>query len=127
LAGAPPAAQEFRTLIGDGYHAEVPVHVAIGRDACRKDEGERRGDGDPAARREAAKERRDAAKDRRDDRKERIAALTPAQREAAKAHMKAYQEQRKLVHEQLKAGTIDRKTAAEQLKAWREANKPAKP
>lgn len=83
--------------------------------------------GDPAARREAMKERREEMKERRDDRKERIEALTPAQREAAKEHMKAYQEQRKLVLEKVKAGTIDRKTAAEQLKAWREAHRPAKP
>ena len=81
---------------------------------------------DPAARREAMKERREEIKERRDGRKERIEALTPAQREAAKEHMKAYQEQRKAVLEQVKAGTIDRKTAAEQLKAWREAHKPSK-
>ena len=41
--------------------------------------------------------------------------------------MKAYQDERKSLMEQVKAGTIDKKTAAEQLKAWREAHKPAKP
>lgn len=111
----------FSTLSGAALALVLSASVAESQATTR------RPDGDPAARREAIKDRREAMKDRREDRKERIEALTPAQREAAKAHMKAYQEQRKLVHEQLKAGTIDRKTAAEKLKAWREANKPAKP
>ncbi len=58
-------------------------------------------------------------------RKAKLEALTPAQRDALKAQMKAYHEERKSLMEQVKAGKIDRKTAAEQLKAWRAAHKPA--
>ena len=83
--------------------------------------GRTRPDGaDAAARREWMKEHRENAK-------ERWETLTPAQREAFKEQMKAYNEERKTLMEQVKAGKIDRKTAAEQLKAWREAHKPAKP
>ena len=60
-------------------------------------------------------------------RKAKLESLTPAQRDAMKAEMKAYREERKSLMEQVKAGKLDRKTAAEQLKAWREAHKPAKP
>ena len=60
-------------------------------------------------------------------RKAKLEALTPAQRDAMKARMKEYREQRKSLMEQVKAGKIDRKTADEQLKAWREAHKPSKP
>ena len=60
-------------------------------------------------------------------RKAKLEALTPAQRDAMKAQMKEYREQRKSLMEQVKAGKIDRKTAAEQLKAWREAHKPDRP
>lgn len=60
-------------------------------------------------------------------RKARLESLTPAQRDAMKAEMKAYREERKALMDQVKAGKLDRKTAAEQLKAWREAHKPTKP
>lgn len=60
-------------------------------------------------------------------RKAKLESLTPAQRDALKAEMKAYREERKTLMEQVKAGKLDRKTAAEQLKAWREAHKPSKP
>ncbi len=98
--------------------ASLAIVLSAGS-ASAQDKGRPAG-ADPAARREAMDARRDA-------RKARVEGLTPAQREAMKEQAKAYQEQRKALMEQVKAGTLDRKSAAEKLKAWREANKPAKP
>ena len=71
--------------------------------------------------------RRAFMKEHRGEMKAKWESLTPAQRDAYKAQMKAYHEERKSLMAQVKAGTIDKKTAAEQLKAWREAHRPAKP
>jgi hypothetical protein len=48
----------------------------------------------------------------------------PAPSAAQKAYAKALRAEEKSLHAQVKAGTITKKSAAEQLKAWREANKP---
>ena len=71
--------------------------------------------------------RRAFMKEHRGEMKAKWESLTPAQRDAYKAQMKAYHDERKSLMAQVKAGTIDKKTAAEQLKAWREAHRPAKP
>ena len=74
-----------------------------------------------------AEARRAFLQEHRGDMKAKWESLTPEQRDAFKAQMKAYHDERKSLMEQVKAGKIDKKTAAEQLKAWREAHKPAKP
>lgn len=100
-------------------------------------------------RREQATERREAAATRREANAERRAAMTPEQREAARARraaranampesqrqfrteMRSYQrglrEKAAELRAQLKAGTITRDDMAMQLKAYRDANRPATP
>ncbi|MEP6622765.1 MAG: hypothetical protein ABJE47_25820 [bacterium] len=70
-----------------------------------------------------AEARREWMKEHRADMKAKWETLTPEQRAAFKADMKAYQDERKSLMEQVKAGKIDKKTAAAQLKAWREEHK----
>lgn len=71
--------------------------------------------------------RRAWMQEHRADLKAKWESLTPEQRDAYKAHLTAYRDERKSLMEQVKAGTLDKKTAATQLKAWREANKPTTP
>jgi Spy/CpxP family protein refolding chaperone len=68
--------------------------------------------------------RREHIREHRAHIREKLHTLSPEQRAAWKAYQKAYQAERKALREQVKAGTLDKKTAAEQLKAWREANRP---
>ena len=75
---------------------------------------------DRAARIERAKERGAMMK-------QKFASLSPEQKAAFKAYMEAYKAERMSLRDQVKAGTLDKKSAAEQLKAWREANRPKKP
>jgi hypothetical protein len=49
----------------------------------------------------------------------------PAPTAAQKAYAKALRAEEKSLRSQVKAGTITKQSAADQLKAWREANKPA--
>jgi hypothetical protein len=101
------------------------------------------------SRREQAMERRDAAKARREASKERREAMTPEQRDAARARrearfnalpaeqqqfardMRAYtqglREKSRDLRGQVTAGTLTRDAMAEQLRAYRDANKPARP
>lgn len=44
---------------------------------------------------------------------------------AQKEYAKALRAEEKSLRAQVKAGTLTKKSAAEQLKAWRQANKPA--
>ena len=48
----------------------------------------------------------------------------PAPTAAQKAYAKALRAEQKSLRDQVKAGTITKQSAADQLKAWREANKP---
>lgn len=75
---------------------------------------------DRAARRERAKEQGAIMR-------QRFESLTPEQKAAFKAYREAYRTERMSLRAQVKAGTLDRKSAAEQLKAWREANRPKRP
>lgn len=75
---------------------------------------------DRAARIERAKERGAMMR-------QKFASLSPEQKAAFKAYMEAYKVERMSLRDQVKAGTLDKKSAAEQLKAWREANRPKKP
>ena len=49
----------------------------------------------------------------------------PAPTAEQKAYAKALRAEQKSLHDQVKAGTLTKQSAADQLKAWREANKPA--
>ena len=102
-----------------------------------------------ATRREQAMERREAARDRRGEVKERRAAMTPEQRETARARradrvnampaeqvqfrtdLRAYQrglrEKSTDLRAQVKAGTLTRDDMATQLKAYRDASRPRNP
>jgi len=97
------------------------------------------------SRREMAAERREAMKARRDA----MQAMTPEQREAAKAarearfnampvdqqqflrDQRAYQqglrEKSRDLRQQVRAGSMTRDAMAQQLKAYRDANRPARP
>ena len=75
---------------------------------------------DRAARIERAKERGAVMR-------QKAQSLTPEQKKALKAYREAYKVERKSLGAQVKAGTLDKKSAAEQLKAWRQANRPKKP
>jgi hypothetical protein len=102
-----------------------------------------------SSRREMSAERRDEARARR----EKLAAMTPEQRDAQRAEMRARAEARlsamppeqqqfvrdlrtyqqglretaKGLREQVTAGTLTRDQMAQQLKAYRDANRPARP
>lgn len=98
-----------------------------------------------ATRREMAAERRDAMRQRRDAR----AAMTPEQRTAARArrearisampadqqeylrNLRTYQQGLKLtardLRTQVTAGSLSRDAMAQQLKAYRDTNRPARP
>ncbi len=100
-------------------------------------------------RREQAAERREAAHGRRDAAMERRAAMTPEQRDAARARraerasampaeqvqfrtdLRAYQrglrEKSADLRSQMKAGTLTSSDMATQLKAYRDANRPSNP
>ena len=100
-------------------------------------------------RREQAAERREAANGRRDAAMERRAAMTPEQRDAARARraerasampaeqvqfrtdLRAYQrglrEKSADLRSQMKAGTLTSSDMATQLKAYRDANRPSNP
>lgn len=67
--------------------------------------------------------RRAWMKEHRAELKAKWETLTPEQRATYKADMKAYEEERKSLMEQVKSGKIDKKTAGAQLKAWREEHK----
>jgi len=101
------------------FGAALALSAAIASPAAAQ-RGTRASDADRTARREAMKERRDAAIQKREN-------MTPEQKAAFKAQATAYREKRTALMADVKAGKIDRKTAAEQLKAWRESNRPAKP
>jgi Spy/CpxP family protein refolding chaperone len=58
--------------------------------------------------------------------RQKLESLSPEQKAALKAYRDAYKAEKMSLRAQIKAGTLDKKTAAEQLKAWREANRPAK-
>lgn len=75
---------------------------------------------DRAARRERMKEHGAMMR-------QKFESLSPEQKAAFKAYREAYKTERMSLRAQVKAGTLDRKNAAEQLKAWREANRPKKP
>jgi hypothetical protein len=70
---------------------------------------------------------RERVRDHRADVRQHLATMTPAQKAAYKAYEKAYLKERKLLHEQIEAGTLTKESAAEQLKAWRQANRPPTP
>ena len=71
-----------------------------------------------------AEARREFLKEHKGELKAKWESLTPDQKAAFKANFKAYQDERKSLMAQVKAGTLDKKSAADQLKAWREAHKP---
>jgi hypothetical protein len=66
------------------------------------------------------------AKERGAVMRQRAQSLSPEQKAALKAYRDAYRAERKSLSAQVKAGTLDKKSAAEQLKAWRQANRPKK-
>ena len=70
---------------------------------------------------------RERVREHRADVRQHLATMTPEQKAAFKAYEKAYLAERKLLHDQIKAGTLTKESAAEQLKAWRKANRPATP
>ena len=81
--------------------------------------------GKPSAADRAARIER--AKERGAMMRQKFASLSPDQKAALKAYMEAYKAERMSLRDQVKAGTLDKKSAAEQLKAWRQANRPKKP
>ncbi|MBX9927896.1 MAG: hypothetical protein K2X99_03200 [Gemmatimonadaceae bacterium] len=61
------------------------------------------------------------------ERRARFDALTPEQKEAAKAAREQARTQRQQIAADVKAGKITKEQAREQLKALRDARRPAKP
>ncbi len=98
-----------------------------------------------APRREAASERREAMRQRQETRKamtpeqrteararaqERFAALSPEQQQFVRdqrAYSQGLREKSRELRAQVTAGTLTRDAMAEQLKAYRQANRPARP
>ena len=107
------------------FGAALALTAAIASPAAAQQGTTRTGStGDRAARREQMhqqmQERRAAATQRRES-------MSEEQKAARKAQAEAYREKRSALMADVRAGKIDRKNAAEQLKAWREANRPARP
>ena len=75
------------------------------------------------ARREAMAQNRDAFRQRREGMRQRLENMTPEQ----KAFFQGLRAERRDIFGQVKAGTLSREDARAALRAWIQANRPAKP
>jgi hypothetical protein len=75
------------------------------------------------ARREAMRQNPDAIRQRREAMRQRLENMPPEQR----AFLEALRAERASIRDQVKAGTLDRQAARETMRAWIQANRPARP
>ena len=75
------------------------------------------------ARREAMVQNRDAIRQRHEAMRDRISSLTAEQR----AFLEGLRAERREIFGQVKAGSLTRQDAREAIRAWIQANRPARP